>query len=419
MYFFMKKKMLLLTVFVLGLVLCLYDPDAKNVKAAEVCETHTNYYFLLDAKSKGDLLNGMEDGINVRPHTKTFALGIPTKIIKKGVTEISSSSTDDEDDPSSMSLRKFYNTYSELSDSEAYNEDGLVHYIWSSTWNNVGTGESGSDRNIPSSYSAFKSAVIYAEDVDADITVDVADEDEVTLKIERTYNQEDVEALDIDDEDMVYSPSVYYFQYKVCTEDTTEYKTVAHYIDQATGNEFSASNIETGLLDGDTYEGYTCPTTMSDKNGNSYKINEPTSFESGEIEGEDVNWECYYKKDVKKATLTINFGTNGDCSDGKNIKTSITQEYNVGDTVKYSLPGISGYEFSEVGTISPSISLTNRNNQISFTMPNKNTTVCLVYTKNPQTGSGLLYFAWIVAIAALAYSGWYFVKYYKNRNNEI
>lgn len=154
-----------------------------------------------------------------------------------------------------------------------------------------------------------------------------------------------------------------------------------------------------------------------------WSSNELENIESGVVYSPAAYYIQYQIcEEPKKVNVTINFGTNNDCSEGTDIRNLETTEYEEGESVRYTIPEIDGYDFSNVGVFSPTTfkpTLSANSSNLSFTVPAKNATICLVYIKNPQTGAGLIYLAWIVGIAALVYSGWYFMNYYKNRNNEV
>ena len=206
-------------------------------------------------------------------------------------------------------------------------------------------------------------------------------------------------------------------------ESVPTYKTTAYFYEKETNSNIKAPEVQqSGLKTGDTYNKYTCPEIA----GYTLSTNDAKTFESGTIENKNIDFPCYYVKNVEKEetpkedyTLTINFGTNNDCSQGTDIRKSETSTYTEGTTISYAIPSIDNYEFSNVGSITPTFSPNTADGKLTFTMPSKNTSICLVYIENKQTGAGWIYLAWIIGISALAYSGWYFAKYYKNQNTEV
>jgi len=344
----MKKKILLLTTFVFAVVTILYSVGVKEVKAADdSCKTYTNYYLFLSGTYDYRLDEEFEekgDPLTLGTTSSIYSLELPegAEIIDKGNVEFGNSNN-----LSTITLENFYDKWVNTPEGENYSTDnGITTYFRSSVWFQNGSAST-EGVAVPDNYDAFSDAVL-GDYGNPEITVSI-DDDEGTaqLTVLRTIYQDEVAALELEDNEVVYAPGVYYIQYQVCEEPE-----------------------------------------------------EPVQ--------------------PKKLTVTFNFGTNNNCSEGTDIRNPETTEYTEGESVRYTIPEIDGYEFSNVGTFSPTTFRPNVNNtNLSFEVPGKNASICLVYVKNPQTGAGWIYFAWIIGIAALAYGGWYFMKYYKNQNNEI
>lgn len=408
----MKKKILLLTTFIFALVAVLYGIDAKEVKADDTtCETYTNYYLFLDIEDKNSLLSEFESK-NVDTLNRFTTSSVHEFNLPEGTRETLDSGEVNFYDLGggidNMSYADFLDYWNKTNDGGKYVE-GNVSYIRGSGWTENGT--------------AFNpgSVSIYNDDFEERIPEGygnpsikaVESDDSIQFDIKRTWGKEEIESMTLV---TLYGPAAYWIQYEVCPVDDTEYKVTAHYVDKTTDKELTNDIIQQGLKDGDSYDAYTCPNQLTDYEGYTLDKTEAYQHKAGTIENKDVDLYCYYDK---KATLTINYGTNNDCSEGTDIRNSETNEYIVGSDVKYTIPSISGYAFSNVGSVSPTFSPSLSSNRLTFDMPAKNTSICLVFIKNPQTGTSWIYLAWIIGIMALAYSGWYFVKYYRNQNNSF
>ena len=403
---FMKKKLFLFgcCFVILSTFLHLVSVNAEE----NSCEIYTNYYLFLSSTSKGgyfipEFEKNEGKSISVETSTVDYDLKLPVgaKKIDEGLVDF----TDTSDNIDEMSLEDFYDYW--LESNEGIYSIGNVNYVRGSGWIENGEFKDNSEEL----YTDFIERV--PENYGNPEIIMNGSGNKVQLSITRTWEKEEIDALE---KDLVYSPAVYYVQYEVCND----YDITVHYMDDSNDKELFNTVIEEELADGDKYDAYTCPSTLKDYDSYSLNKNKKYQHDGGTIEGKNVDLYCYYDK---KVTLTINFGTNNDCSEGNNIKKSVTTEQIVGQNVKHTIPtefsdSENDYEFSNVGLVSPTFNTKVNTNILSFEMPNKNASVCLVYIKNPKTGISWIYFAWIIGIGALAYSVWYFMKY-RNINNEI
>ena len=396
--------------FICCFIVILFGAQTEKVNAeGNSCETYTNYYLFLAPATKSLYFNSEfeKSGGNAISRTTTseeydLRLLDGAKKIDEGLVNFSDNSNAIDE----MSLDDFYNYW--LESNEGIYSVGNVNYVRGSGW--YENGEFSDDGE--ELYTDFVDRV--PENYGHPEIVMNGDGNIVQLTIKRTWKQSEIDALE---KDLVYSPAVYYVQYEVCDD----YDVTVHYMDDSNDKELFNTVIKEDLADGDKYDAYTCPSTLKDYNSYSLNKNKKYQHDGGTIDGKNVDLYCYYDK---KATLTINFGTNNDCSEGNDIRDSITTEQIVGQNVKHTIltefsDSNNKYEFSNVGLVSPTFSTKISSSVLNFKMPDKNASICLVYVKNPQTGIGWIYFAWIIGIVALLYSGWYFMKYYKNQNNEI
>lgn len=470
----MKKKIGLLLIFTLTIATALFFNRDRKVKAeTETCQPKTNYYLLMEATSKNWYTTKFDEknGEVSRTTIKNFALVVPkdATILKEGVVKISKSSTNG---LSSMSLETFHNVFLNSEDNEPYSEDdGITNYIRAISWFDDNGTENNSSTPMPSDFDEWVARV---PDVINKPSIKKYESDtSYPLEITRTWNEEDMENVT---SGIVFSPAAYYIQYQECngsvtvkyldtdTEEeimdshlldldgkndysytcpssvgseyvldksketefsgevngdivlpcyykkNTGYKVTVHFREKGTKNKIKDSTvILTDLADKASYE-YTCKNDIS-----LYDLDTKTKL-VGEIDGENVDLYCDYTK--KKMTLTVDYGTDYNCTDAGAIRKSESVDHVWGAKVDYTIPKIDGYEFSELGTsskkIESGVKLNAKETAFSLTMPSKNASICLVYIKNSKTGSGLIYLAWIIGIGALAYSIYYFTRYFNN-----
>lgn len=473
----MKKKICIFMTFIIGVAVALFSINGKNVKAeTNNCTPKTNYYLLMEATSKSYYTTKFSEnnGKYSRTTMKNFSLIVPegATILKEGVLNISKTSNDS---ATSMSLETFHDMFLSTEDDVPYSEDGgITSYIRAISWFGEGEEESNDYTDMPTNFDSWNAqvpAVLNKPSIER-----FEGQTSYSLKITRTWNEDDLNNVS---SGIVFSPAVYYVQYQECsgsvtinyleseTEEelkdsyvldkkegeqysytcpaTVEYDDEQYILDEEEDNEFSGTvegNIEhncyykksvgynvnvhfvdkntkkelkesvvaeSGLEDGASYQ-YTCKDDI-----NYYDLVTKEQI-TGSVEGEDANLYCYYTK--KKMTLTVDYGTDYNCSDAGVIRKSESNDYEWGTEINYTIPNIDGYEFSELGTASKKIEsgvkINSKETAFTLTMPSKNASVCLVYIKNSQTGAGWIYFAWIIGVGALIYSIYYFSRYFRN-----
>lgn len=494
----MKKKIGILTGFIITIVIALFIADGNNVKAeTNSCTTYINYYLMLDAVTAKFYTqdycdtaqygcaegNGYKDGVFVTINSKNYNLGVPknAKILNEGVVEVNTTASGE----NKMTFSKFYEVYDKGGDNIAYpSADSDVKYIRAVTYTSGGEvkvsevpvesfaiftsqipeeqcrasrdikfnyDEKGASVSITRTWTEDKASCIYNNDdfyvsdstqpdgkkgksifdpvayyvkyevcnsvtinyVDIDTGNEVAEPYELDIEGKTSYNYtcpNDIEGYELDDtEETNFSGQVNGVIEHTCYyKKSNGYKVKVHFIDDNTKKEIkSTTTIASELADGSNFE-YTC------KDDINYYSLITTEKQVGKINGKDVDLYCNYNK--KKMTLTINYGTDLNCTDAGVIRKSETNDYEWGTKIQHTIPSIDGYEFSQLGNISKTFENPPvvTKDSFSFTMPAKNTSICLVYIKNSQTGSGWIYFAWILGIGALAYSIYYFTRYLKN-----
>jgi len=506
----MKKKILLLTSFIIGMVLILANTSETKVKAEISCNAPKyNYYLFLDATSREYIYQLMgNSSTNDYSTSKDFELGIPenASIYEQGQVELTLNDNIANYDEKRWSTAYYHLTYTSIrknNEEIKYDSDNAGNsYATSIEWRND-NGNQVEQTLVPDSYEEFKKGItsnlgnprfnesvinIGTGSLSAKSSFGTGQNHGIT----RTWDKSKLEALNFDnlDNDIVWSPAVYYVSY--CDNAPETYKVTVEYKEKDTEKTLANSEtVENGLKTGDSYE-YDCsskkidkyalysedeenyPTafegTIEDENvkltcyytsadtydltiehlneetnkkiegvtdifdrgyvtGDSYehscqKIDgyklvdteeHPSSF-SGTFEDKNIKKQCYYKEDVY--TLTINYGEEEDCITLLKEPESYDLKYKEQRT--FSIPKKIGDnsdptlgKFSDKFTTKPKLNGTDLN----VTMPAKDVSICIVYT--PKTGAGWIYLAWIIGAAALGYSTWYFVRYYKKQNNEI
>jgi len=216
---------------------------------------------------------------------------------------------------------------------------------------------------------------------------------------------------------MIYATTIdhTYTEYCQYDEADVENKVIVHHYIENTTTKIKEDKIDVNVDEG-SYS-YACPSPVTYNNLDYTKINNSVSVEMQDDSVEELI--CYYKAPEKTYTLTVNYGTDEDCT-GEPVKKSetYTLKEKATKTIEFeskigSLSNPTLGTYSKQFTTKPIV----KNNKLSVTMPANDVSICIVYT--PQTGVSWIYFAWIIAIGALGYSAWYFVQYYKAKKNNV
>lgn len=415
----MKKKITLISLSIFSMILILFNINGK-VKADETsqnCETYVNHYFFLAGYEAQYFLDNRLTGDEYVHVTtgKAYPIPIPegANIISEGKMTINATSTDVS--KVSMSLSSYYK-YENLASTKGtdgvYQEGNNYYGSYNRNWINEDNEEKPTRNNLPSTFADFKAQTIFPT-VNY-ITAKSVIEEGVTktqFEIKRTYSSvtdkpklQTIAARD-EGKTIFYAPAIYYVEYQICED--AKYKITVDYIDKNTNKKLSSTKTLKEATDGEKYE-YTCPSDIAD----GYKLytddttNYPVSH-NGTLNGKDVELKCYYVEDTH--TVTINYGSDEDCTSLLRESTTTTG-HKKGEKITASVPTISGQKFTGVGSYSTQITSVPSVNgsNLTFTMPDKNVEVCLVYT--PQTGSSWIFIVWIIGGAALAYGIYTFIK---------
>lgn len=426
----MKKKILLLSTFIIVAIVVLCNFDKKEVKAeGENCQIYYNYYLFLDSSRKDSLTSYIEPAN--RTTEKNFKLGIPENAtyVDSGKVEIdiSDNLTTNLCEAKKWNLKQFYDKFISFGSGEAqYSSsfvqengiDGVCSYAKAIEWvdenNNKQFGLSDGTKN----YSVFKSLVpsgyghpiINLKTGSRGIGIK-GENKESSFTINRRYAEGDLDSYANDD--IVRSPAVYYESYKLCEEATPTYTlTVEHFLDDTTKklkDDYVKSGYKTGQEDSydcPAIDGYTVVNSSNKPNKHTVKF-----------ENENITKQCYYKENTY--LLTINFGDDETCKN--KIAKSVTYDgLKAGQVQTHTIEKTIGQlnnpklgDFSKAFKTDPTL----KDLKLSATMPAKNVDICIAYS--PQTGASWIYLVWVIGGLALGYSVWYFVRYYKKQNSEI
>lgn len=412
------------------------------------CETITNYYMFLDAVASSwfsedwctknpNAASCTSDRIDSKGYhlntAKNFNLGVDGIVLEEGTA--------------SMSASKFYDIYSQLTSNQpmSFNNDNTKVYIRATKWFNSSGIETDTEASIGSK-DEFVGNVNPATD---SVIKLYYDKESAHGTINRTWSSSDAQKIFDKKLAVSYSPSVYYITYTTCGapvtithfdddaskkitgyDDVTKtgnegdkweyscpaidgynvvvdgdkkdsysgtitdkaqtftchysknagFKVTVKYLEKGTDKELAkAEVVKSGLKDKENYK-FTCKDNIS-------KYDLVTKDEqSVTINGKDAEAVCYYEKE--SYLLTINYGDDEECSNP--LKSADTQSVKWGESVEVK-PGnkIGSMTLTGLGTYSSQISPAPRysNGVVTLTMPEKNASICVVYT--PQTGSAI------------------------------
>ena len=428
----MKKKNLFLMIFLVTVIFVGINIKDSNVKAEQVCETHWNYYLFQDA-SRYDSVKGKSE----RGETsKAFALGIPenAEVLDEGEVSIEASSSKTLSG-STMSTAYFHNLTTQImkdssSKKSATTPNGNTINSWvyctgkncfstAKEWAE-GDAKKGAFVESPEDYSKWFNQLsgtykISGGNKFTNVNYGDSAPGYFFTSINRYWTtavQEELAAKNFSDDTTIFSIAAYYLKYQVCEdqeEPTKTNKVTTHYFIENTTTKLHDDKVEKDVPAG-TYTS-TCPTTL-EKNGKYYdRIQASVSVEMPE-EGEE-ELVCYYREQTY--TMTLTYGQDEDCT--KQLQEPIFQDgLKAGQAMSIDVPdAIDRMTRPTLGTYSSSI--VNKpeldGTKLSFTMPAKDVSICIVYT--PQTGSAMVKWLALIGLGALAFTVWNISK----KNNEV
>lgn len=421
----MKKKILLLSTFIIAALVILCTGNKKEVKAEE-CPVYYNYYLFLDGTKKVYMESLIKTNDPYHYYTgKDFNLGVPEEAKEVNGGSVDFVENEQESNETKWTVGQFYDIFTskalgtgEVSTYDK-NNTGNKSYARAYLWKNEAGESQTGVQDPPKNKTDFLAGVPKFEG-NPTFTIDnigrTGIDSKSSFRIERKWSSAAIGALD-DSVEIVFSPAVYYVSYQLCEEETPTYTlTVEHLLDDETNKKLKDNFVDTKKYKtGEDYE-YNCPAIDGYTVVNS--SNKPSTVD-GTFEDKDITRQCYYTEEEKTYTLTINYGdSDADCS--KLIGTSKTYEgLKEGENKKHEVPKeISSLVNPKLGNISTEkATVTLSGTDLSVTMPDKNVSVCIVYTG--QYGVSWIYLVWVIGGLALGYSIWYFVRYYKKQNSEI
>lgn len=431
----MKKKTLFLMIFLVTVIFVGISIKGNNAKAKENCETHWNYYLFQDASRYGTVKGKTERGET----SKAFALGVPEKgkVLDEGGVSIEKSSFKTLSG-STMSTAYFHNLTTQImKDSsnkrsvkspEGKTIDSWVYCNGTSCFSTAkewaeGDAKKGAFVESPDAYSDWLNQLSGTYKIrGGNKFTSVNHSDSAPgyffASINRYWTpavQEELKAKNFSDDTTIFSIAAYYIKYQVCEENpeppvtTKTNKVTTHYFIENTTTKLHDDKVEKDVPAG-TYTS-NCPETL--KSGNKYydRIQASVSVEMPE-EGEE-ELICYYREQTY--TMTLTYGQDEDCT--KQLQEPIFQDgLKAGQAMSIDVPdAIDRMTRPTLGTYSSSIVNKPELNgtKLSFTMPAKDVSICIVYT--PQTGSAMVKWLALIGLGALAFTVWNISK----KNNEV
>lgn len=274
----------------------------------------------------------------------------------------------------------------------------------------------------------------------------------VLFSISHTWKASEI--LDkYDDEDIIYSPAVYFALYKLeigvesvynKTEDgnigellykdpliiynSVNVPTYTNYCLEGTGECTTLSN---GKLANSSPKYSDCPTTLSEVKSN-ILVSNPENYSYTTKTDKTNNRYCYYSKNTTqdnkpKYTLTVKYSETSDCSNTIRDNT-VKENLTAGSTIDIEIPSTitindAKVKYSAVGNINPTgfKGYTINNKTLSVVIPSatdendRNVEICLVYTPNLGVNTNLIYLVFMISFGTLSCSIYYFYKYFKNK----
>lgn len=405
----MKKKLFLITTFIIASVLVLINVGEKEVKAEENCRNQVYYYMFLDSSNKVNF--NFSSGRHIYTTEKFFkapaevdATGYNLKVVSHGKVEVTYDSTVSAFAPKSrMPLGFFQNKMLAMKKSGKYQtgyEDNGNIYIAALPWSESGS-QSGTTTStpMPETYAEFSAQVpvfdnttfaTYKTTINSELQNNVAPPTTtrniggtsttgIFFEIERYWDSGDLD--DIADNSIVWSPAVYYVEYEICAAEEIlppapeeKYTITVRYVNKDDGLEIAEDyTLKDNVPSGTPYE-YNC----DDKKINNYALykgdeaNYPTTFEGTVTKNDTLT--CYYTK-AETYKLTVEHYEEGNTKD-KLVEDFTKSGYASGEDYTYKCQSVPGYTV---------VNSSNNPSTLEGTFDNSNITRQCYYTKNTYT----------------------------------
>lgn len=438
----MKKKILFLMIFLVTIIFIGINIKGSEAKAEETCVTHWNYYLFQDASDYSGVRDSKYTASNPRTTTKAFALGVPSDAKNVGGGQV----VFEEGDATKISenkipLYKFYQltamTMKDSNKKTVTDSDGTTINSWvycegnncfstAKEWKegDVNKGTFSESPNTYGKWSKYLSGTYKESGATTflDVNYSTSTAGYFSATIGRYWSSSvkaELATKNFLDTDTIFSIGAYYVKYDVCTESgdpidpeppvTKENKVTTHYYIENTTTKLHDDKVDYNVPTG-TYKS-DCPETL--KSGNKYydRLKPSVSVEMPE-EGEK-ELICEYREQTY--TMTLTYGEDEDCS--KTLQEPYSEDgLKAGQAMSIDVPNSIG-KMTEPKLGIYSSQITNKpkldGTKLSFTMPAKNVSICIVYT--PQTGSSMVKWLALIGLGALAFAVWNISK----KNNEV
>lgn len=388
----MKKKIILVTTFIIAAVLFFVNVDEKEVKAADSCDTQVYYYMFLEGSNKDNLLNSYINVNGVYNPTYTKYYKMPDEvdsseydvIVKSlGQVDVLEDAEDAFAEKSYMSISKFYETMVNLKNQSLnrytrgyVNGDNV--FLTALPWSKDGGATATTDSvaipwdddslldgafsfmyNVP--YTAVAKTKFSTDLKVGEAVVQVFPEvngetyPAVAISITRNVTAEDLEGYSGDSNGRIWLPAIYYVEYEICPVETEpepepeKYTVDVEYVDKTTGNRITSTTnkIAEDVVSGTPYS-YDCSIWKHD----GYTLytedtkNYPTTFEGTVIKDETLT--CYYTPN-KTYNLTVKHYEEGNTS--VTLADDIVNKgYSQGDPYTHQCQNIPGYTVSNTSS---------------------------------------------------------------------
>lgn len=423
----MKKKFkkTILGTFFVGLVLVMpfiSKGGIEEVKAEEKnCTKHSNYYFFSLVADVSAYDN--KSFPFTRTHISYFLDDIPEGTVLDSVEYKWLNLKNGE---GGWTIQKFWEKNLELTKNGLGEQGNLIkndnewYFSHAKAWFNDETGEESEGYIDPSKYKledVVKNSYYYqTENGPIVLKIDEATGEALPGSVKRTIGTdwpdfaESVRAQYSGGvhptERYVWLPALLKATFDVCDSETVipedSHKVTLKYVDDSTNEEIKEQLNIGRYKKGEDYSAI-CLEKIDD-----YKL-VSTKDLKGTMADEDVTLYCRYSKDGAEPTykVTVNYLD-------KNTKKPIKDAY----TYPTSYKNGQKYTASCLDSIGNNYILDSYSGSLTGTINNKNVEINCLYTTEPtQTSDIPIYIVWAVGGAALAYSIYYFRKYYKQQNN--
>lgn len=428
----LKKKILGISLSALLVAMPFLTKNVESVKA-ETCTDIYNYYAFASVggynwlgTSDDAIDQNFEDGKNIRQTFSYFSKTLPAGITNPNYDDMETGRWITKtyrghnnywtDERLVNSILKPWvskigsNTPTKIDD---------THYLYYHTaeWGDDATRRISSEANDPSGYTttALINSLVWPTletfGTHIETQLKTVSDDQMIGGIKRTYNKEEFKAkrnqmiAGNETEDHIYDTTVYEVKYKVCSADAGEYTVTTKYLEEGTEKELATANTKS-YASGASYT-TSCKPTIEGDNKTYTNSNTPNNL-TGTVTS-NITVKCYYKAsgnssgDYKVTTNYLEKGTN------KVLKDSKTDYYNAGD--KYSTSCPDSLSYNKVSYISA-----NTPSNLTGTVTGNVTVNCLYSSGSAKTSDIPIYIVWGIGGAALAYSIYFFRKYYKEQN---